>query len=520
MKTKILIVDDELSSISNIKLLLSDSINYELAGDFSDPSQALLWLAEHDVDIILSDMNMPKMNGVEFIRMIHNIRPDIHIIAISGYDDFDYVRGCMRLGVHDYLLKHRLTKDILINTLDNVRQKLMPNITADKSTLNKNDMMKTIFDSKSFDPDKVQLLIDQNKLSIDTSHMVMILINSDYNNAQAHNFENYASNASVIILDITRHVISNRHKYMTYITGDSNVIILISFSDIASYQYILSMSHSIISRIKNTCRRLLNITLSIGISNISHDLKEIANQYHQLLQQIQHKLYLGPDRIYRITNTPVAKLQPYFLPSKSISHLEYVLTSTNMGDLKKELNQIFEKLKEIQCDRESLNTLCMQLSTMVQNICPNINPDIREEDIQYFEFIEQYQHYIFSMFLNAADQLKMKASTLYSPQIAQAIEYINTNYAQDISLESCANHVGVSYTHMSRIFSRETGTRFSEYLNSIRIKKAKALILQNQLKMKEIVSLSGFNNYNYFFKVFKEITGVTPNDFLFQSKKL
>ncbi|HHX13003.1 MAG TPA: response regulator, partial [Clostridiales bacterium] len=234
MKTKILIVDDELSSISNIKLLLSDSINYELAGDFSDPSQALLWLADHDVDIILSDMNMPKMNGVEFIRMIHNIRPDIQIIAISGYDDFDYVRGCMRLGVHDYLLKHRLSKDVLINTLDNVRQKLIPNTTSNTNSCSKNNIMKTIFDSKPFDPDKAQLLIDQNKTYIDTTYMIMIVINPDYNNVQGPDFENYASNASMIILDIARHVIANRHKYMTYTTGDNNVIILISSSDIAS----------------------------------------------------------------------------------------------------------------------------------------------------------------------------------------------------------------------------------------------------------------------------------------------
>lgn len=101
----------------------------------------------------------------------------------------------------------------------------------------------------------------------------------------------------------------------------------------------------------------------------------------------------------------------------------------------------------------------------------------------------------------------------YTMPVAKVIEYIKQNYTKDISLEKCAELVGSSYTYLSREFKKETGMRFVEYLNRQRINKAKSLLIRNDISMKEIVELSGFRNYNYFFKVFKESEGTTPSEF-------
>ncbi|MDO4304960.1 MAG: helix-turn-helix transcriptional regulator [Bacillota bacterium] len=88
------------------------------------------------------------------------------------------------------------------------------------------------------------------------------------------------------------------------------------------------------------------------------------------------------------------------------------------------------------------------------------------------------------------------------------------NIEENISLEKCAELVGCSYTHLSREFKKETGMRFVEFLNRQRVNKAKSLLIRKDITMKEIVDLSGFHNYNYFFKVFKEIEGITPSEFM------
>ena len=97
--------------------------------------------------------------------------------------------------------------------------------------------------------------------------------------------------------------------------------------------------------------------------------------------------------------------------------------------------------------------------------------------------------------------------------VTRSLSYIESHYRECISLESCAENVGISYTHLSRIFKKETTFSFSEYLNRLRVNKAKILLVENKLPIKKIVEETGFTNYNYFFKVFKDVEGITPVEY-------
>lgn len=122
-KIRIVIVDDDLAARNSIKLHLQDHPLYEVAADFQDGRAALRWLRENDVEILLCDMQMPAMDGLELLQMIRISLPDIAVIAISSFDDFRYTRGCMVAGVADYLLKHDLTRQRLLEVLDAVRER-------------------------------------------------------------------------------------------------------------------------------------------------------------------------------------------------------------------------------------------------------------------------------------------------------------------------------------------------------------------------------------------------------------
>lgn len=518
MKVNLILVDDELASRSNIRLLLAGNPNYELVGDFSDPAQALEWLAENDVQIILSDMNMPKMSGVEFIRMAQSLRPDIQVVAISGYDDFDYLRDCMRIGVQDYLLKHKLSRDVLINVLDGVRRKL-PMAEAGESdpAPGKEDIMRELFESAAFDGDRVRKMISQNKIYIDTTSMVVLVLEPDYAGLPMERQSGYAANTGMILSDIANQAVADRYKHMMLVTGGGGVIVLLSFAEVASYQFILSATGSIVSRIRNMARRLLGITLSVGIGPVSHNLEMLREQYRRLLVQMKEKLYLGPDRVYHITDTPTPEPGTYYLSPELAARLAYELDALHTGDLTELLTKLFDDAKAARCSRQSLAALCGKLADIASGAGADLSG---KAALERFAFFDQFRESAFSLFLDATQRKKTESDTRYSPQVAQAMAYIAEHYASDISLESCAEFAGVSYTHMSRLFSRETGKRFAEYLSQVRIQKAKALILENRLKMKEIVAQCGFNNYNYFFKVFRELEGVTPNEFFIRSKNL
>ena len=135
-----------------------------------------------------------------------------------------------------------------------------------------------------------------------------------------------------------------------------------------------------------------------------------------------------------------------------------------------------------------------------------------ENMIEEYEIFEEFRGEILELCHNR-DINKNVERREYSSMVSHAIEYMEQNYSKEISLETCAQEIGSSYTYLSRAFKQETGMRFVEYLNKCRLKKAKSLLIRNSLSMKEIVEKAGFRNYNYFFKVFKENEGITPSEF-------
>ena len=118
---KVAIVDDELTSRNTIKKYLEHNQVYEVAADFPNGKSALEWLRKNSVDILLCDIQMPDMNGVELMRHVHIIYEYLPIVAISGFDDFNYVRGSLVNGAANYLLKHELTEKQLVEVGEHSR---------------------------------------------------------------------------------------------------------------------------------------------------------------------------------------------------------------------------------------------------------------------------------------------------------------------------------------------------------------------------------------------------------------
>lgn len=119
-KIRLVIVDDELTSRNTLKKYLENDKTYEVVADFQNGKTVLEWLRKNPIDILLCDMQMAEMNGVELMRNVHIIDEYLPVIAISGFDDFNYVRGSLVNGAANYLLKHELSKKQLLHALDQV----------------------------------------------------------------------------------------------------------------------------------------------------------------------------------------------------------------------------------------------------------------------------------------------------------------------------------------------------------------------------------------------------------------
>lgn len=510
-KVKIILVDDELTSRNTIKKYLEDHDVYEIVSDFVNGKTALEWLRKNKVDMILCDMEMPEINGVELMRNIHIIDEYLPVIVISGYDDFNYVRGSLINGAANYLLKHELSKKKLINVLDQVREKYQI-IPDGKITCRKKGYC--IFDEKDFSAEKIKAMANSGEIDFSCQNVVPIAISPDYKlHAGLHPAE-YKRDICNAIIDMLSQILRENYPYILYVTKKNHILLLLSFMDERSILNMVNLQSNLVGRLQRQIVRMLDITVMIINGEIHCDLASAVTEGKNMEALLSDKLYLGGNKILSFAVTKKITYYHGELPENIWKQFSFELNNyiENVLDT---VYEILDYMEERRFTWESVYQNCKKILKLFwqQGLLSEEEWRALLVEMKEYEEYEQFCHVVLEVLYQSIQASRIERKKQYSEPINQVIDYIRQNIAKDISLDKCAELVGCSYTYLSREFKKETGMRFVEFLNSQRVDKAKSLLLRKDISMKEIVDLSGFRNYNYFFKVFKEIEGITPSEF-------
>lgn len=506
LKIKLLIVDDELTSRNTLKGLLRGSDDYEVAADFADARQALAWLRENEVDILLCDMQMPEIDGVELIRLVHIINEFLPVIAISGFDNFDYVRGSLINGTANYLLKHELTRERLIEALDQVREKYRITPTGRPVCRRAGYCIRNAWE---FTEKHIRELCEEGRISFVCSNIVPIALSPDYRFPADVRPGEYRRDIQNAVLDILAQIIGTEYPYLVCVTERSYVMLLVAFPEVRSLMYLINILRNLTARLQKQILRLLDLTVTVITGGTPLPLGKAIGECRRAETLLEDKLYLGGDRVETFQTVVPVQYGDGDIPDSLWRQLAFDLENDTPGG-PESLNEFFTRMKAERYRREHVAQICRRIVSLLRDD-EKSNKQLFER-LDAFELLEQFRAEILMLY-EKRKQEEHRAQPPHSPMIRQVLEYIDQNYRSEISLESCAQEAGVSYTHLSRAFKAEMGMRFVEYLNGRRIVRAKSLLIRGALPMKEIVEQSGFRGYNYFFTVFKEREGVTPSDF-------
>lgn len=513
-KVKIAVVDDELTARNIIKKYLEDNPFYEVVADFQNGKTALEWLRINRVDILLCDMQMPDMNGVELMRAVHIIDEYLPIIAVSGFDDFNYVRGSLINGAANYILKHEIDKEQLIRVLDQVKEKYR--IIPEKGEpLHKNGYC--ITDEKEFSAPRIRELAETGAIDFIPSNMVPVAIGPDYKCWDSIEPGEYKRDISRAVVDMINQMLGGQYQYLFYITRRQHILLLISFSGQRSTLFVLNTITNLVRRLRQQIMRMLDVTVTLVTGEVRNDLEETVCEGREMLSLLGDKLYLGGNRIISSVMARKIEYSSWQAPENQWKQIEFELQNHMNSFVDTLRDNLFEPMRRERVSEEILRKNCRRVLEMLQenHMITENERSAATREMEEFEEFEQYR----SKILNIIEKNLRFFSTEehYSQQVSRAVDYIRENYTREISLEKCAELTGCSYTYLSREFKKETGLRFVEFLNRQRVNRAKSLIIRGDISTKQVAELAGFRNYNYFFKVFKELEGMTPSEFV--SKK-
>lgn len=535
MKTelyKILIVDDEIWIRENLKLLISSTeFGIERLEAACDGEDALEKIGRDCPDVVITDINMPFIDGIELIKRIRNINPEIVVVVLSGYSDFDFVREALLEGAIDYILK-----PISQNSIWNVLNKAFRVIEGkrQKSAEIRDNMEKLLIASSIINDKELSDLIDGDEkkpvrsitnpklleMELNFAKFNLVLIKTDRLNNILKKFPSMdSSKVSYRIKNIMEECI-----------GHSNAIV---FNNIYVPNEFISV---IIDRdrteVDKICDRLISklqeftksyISAAVSLNHFSFD--DLRDSYNEgLLAMMARRYRQGNSKLYAQN---VEKLQMNKLISaEQENQLIFAVQNCN----KKIIRTIIYEQICIQ-DLHIKDILFLEVKQTIDRIAwilvnhsDNFNSpsEIMEVDTLVELLNISIEKFNLSEVCSILDQIvdsALKENYTYSPNetIKKTIEtiknYISENYFEELSLSSLAKQFLVDRSYLSKVFKNETGENLMLYIAKKRIEKSIELIKDGSVNLTDISSLVGYDDYAYFNRVFRKITGKSPREY-------
>ncbi|MBB6731568.1 response regulator [Cohnella zeiphila] len=537
---QVLLVDDE-PLVRNVLRTLSDwkAKGFEICGEAGSGRTALELIGQTSPDIAIIDVNMPEMNGVELNRAIRERFPAVRTIMLSSYDDYDYVRDCLQNGAVDYLLKHRLDEAALTNVLNKAAAELSrkdPTEKAEEPNANSGEtnadavreaIVRAVKGSGGGAGDELEAEAARSGLYPGAVRYAaaalqitpFLLLTESYSDVQT-------SRLMRQVVELAQQTIGEiRERTAAYVENGRLAVVFASGE--RSEHAVAAEAERWMSKLRHALELLLNLKSVYAVGHVCGSLSQLAASYASAERSLD-AAHAGPEasRGRPAAGTERAP-EPGPRVSLKIEEQKQLLLHLEMLDeegAKRLIGSVFGSIRHLPIHSQAAQTIVSELlHTGVKALgkwvpAPSLEEAIAELPprgelgrIGGMAELEAWLQRYYSVLLK---QLKRRRTAgPHSRHVSQAIAFVLENYTGSVTLELTAAAIGLNPSYLSRIFKEETRTTFSEYVNKVRIEAGRKLLESGEYSVKQISNLVGFATYNYFFKVFKEGTGMTPNEY-------
>lgn len=513
-KYKILIADDEYWVRRKLTALLDwDALGLQCLEPATDGRDALEKVRSEQPDILLTDINMPFLNGVELLEQVHQEKPDIVSFVISGYDDFEYVKGTFLSGSINYLLKPVSREDLelavvkaleIISTREDQRRK----ITKAASLLRDTEFSQLVRDRET-----TALPTGSMEQYLGMGNMALMLIKIHNLPVVTRQFDHDMSLYAWTVKEEIRRL-----------AGQDDLIVFNHIYRPGEFMVIAEPDTvempALARRIEADFARYPDARLTVCITGGTYSIDRIHIAYKEAVAQLLSREFVRENRILQAA-APAAdtgKLEPGI--TKQIGNLlqagnkqallRLLLEDTGLGGCEGwQYMQVLQLAKEIAlvlsraAARYNSDCTLADTDALTENICRAVETLDLQAVCGAVKGAVEY--------LTPGQREPAGDST--RDIIRQAAAYIDENYFEDLNLSVLAERFNMESSYFSRLFRQEMGENLIFYITKKRIEKARAYIANPDINLTEVSFMVGYNDYSYFNRVFKKNTGMSPREY-------
>lgn len=503
---RVLIVDDEVLIRQGIKYYIDwEKEGFQIVGEASNGQEALNMIEEFNPHILITDMVMPLMDGEQLTKIVKKNYPEMEVIILSSFGDFDYVRSSFQNGAADYILKPKMDCQELLNVLRKAAHKI-PNFRSVKPNSNKHLSIEQIIE---------KLLSGYDGGDYHENLITDVLPKEQYCFLSLLLPEKFKMKPSVLKEEICAML----PKYF------QDVCCLPIKAEEASITFLLNVDVAHLPVVKKQLNELSRSTAALFpnikwfLSKPFTAIKEIKKFYEENLWNMKQYLFYLPEM-----EVVICDALPPLPKEKKVFDLNHFLKMFQHKQFEEAFQYLLEYVdylsrqytKDVFEFKSFLGNIVFNITVLLENMKYN-NQDLEKEKYRYFSEINEAKEVKEAIgFVNDfLDKVKKAVFSSGHPKsqsnIQLLLDYIEEHYADPLTLTEMAKHFHFNPTYLSAYFKTHHKEGFSEYLNRVRIKKSMELLTLSKISISDISAMVGYSDHSYFCKVFKKITGMSPS---------
>ncbi len=537
---KLFLVEDEIIMRDGIKKHIDwKGEDIEFVGEASDGELAYPLILKTKPDIVVTDIKMPFMDGLQLSKMIKKDNPDVHIIILSGYDEFTYAQEAVSIGVDEYLLKPISPSNLLVSI-----KKLKTKIELEKTANDQIDWSKEAFTERNIiEQQKLfqaivsgsmsmpDLLSAGKKLNIDLTAQFYQVAVFKYS-LPGEIGDVYSEKQNLLLGKVTNFI--NEIDECCYFDRGTEGFALLVMGE--SDKGVTETMTKVIEQLKIINDEVDDADYFCGLGSVVNRLSEVGKSYDDANWAFSYRYFREPNQVVKASDLDAARRAQVDVDVNAVNTneknrkvFEKFLRSGSANEINHFIEEIFSSYDEKNVKSLLfLNYIVMDLYFAIVSFIRDLGYDTKDlgsdfadintavKSISNFNEAEEYLCEGLEKAIKLRDSNSVKK---YSVVLKKVIAYIDDNFEKDdISLNTVASIANISPNHFSTIFSQEVGVTFIEYLIGKRMDKAKELLMTTNLRSSEIAYKVGYKDPHYFSFMFKKTQGMTTREYRSRGK--
>lgn len=524
-----MIVDDEPIVREGIKNRIQWSDHgFECVGVSENGRDALEAVSRLRPDVVLTDIYMPFMDGLELSRHISKQYPLTKIIILTGYDDFEYAQQAVKLQVTDFILKP-VTSAELREMLDKLKSQMdeerghREHLNRLKQQLNESlPLLKERFlerlASSALNEWEISSKIAYFDIPLRGPLFVAIATDMDELRPEEQGTDNelYA----FAIYNIIQEIMEKEAASAVFRYQGNKVITILSGSE---EEEIYSRAQELAEQIRTTVKSYLKFTVTVGVGTIGTHLQDIRHSCRASVAALEYRLLIGSDQVVSISDLEKRGSTPLYDGAETESALVSAIKTGTHEDVERSIGRLIRELGNAsisieQCHVRVLRTMLAVLQTLLEIGCSEKELFGRETrlltELYSFRSLDEIEIWLKEMCRKAVKDVADTRRDISRKQMEEAAAYIHRNFDDTaLSVKTVCSRIFMSASYFSALFKAHTGKTFVEYVTGVRMEKAKELLKHSSLKTYEIATKTGYQDAQYFSVLFKKYTGDTPTEY-------